>query len=85
MSESLCVMSSLKLIPVPVSENISLWEDVLVSEATIFSVIVLFISLWGVCVCRNEQCFWWWCCHSFELGIGPMALLGESLQIGGFH
>ena len=18
----------------------------------------------------NEQCIWWWCCHSFELGIG---------------
>ena len=32
----------------------------------------------------NEQCFWWWCCHSFELGIGPMVLLGGSLQIGGF-
>ena len=33
---------------------------------------------------RKEQCFWWWCCHSFELGIGPMVLLGGSLQIGGF-
>ena len=32
----------------------------------------------------NEQCFWWWCCHSFELGIGSMVLLGGSLQIGGF-
>ena len=32
----------------------------------------------------NEQCFWWWCCHSCELGIGPMVLLGGSLQIGGF-
>ena len=50
-SELLCVTSSLELVPVPVSENISLWEDVLVLEATIFLVIVLFISLWeGVCV-----------------------------------
>ena len=32
----------------------------------------------------NEQCFWWWCCHSFELGICPMVLLGGSLQFGGF-
>ena len=37
-----------------------------------------------VYVCPNEQCFWWWCCHPFELGIGPMALFGGSLQIGGF-
>ena len=43
--------SSLELVPVPVSENISLWEGVLVWEITIFSVIVLFISLWeGVSV-----------------------------------
>ena len=32
----------------------------------------------------NEQCIWWWCCHSCELGIGPMVLLGGSLQIGAF-
>ena len=32
----------------------------------------------------NEQCYWWWCRHSFELGIGPMVLLGGSLQIGDF-
>ena len=32
----------------------------------------------------NEQCFRWWCCPSFELRIGPMVLLGGSLQIGGF-
>ena len=37
-----------------------------------------------VCVCHNEQCYWWWCCHSFELGISPMVLLAGSLQIGGF-
>ena len=33
---------------------------------------------------ENEQCIWWWCCHSCELGIGPMVLLGGSLQISGF-
>ena len=27
----------------------------------------------------NEQCFWWLCCYSFELLIGPMVLLGGSL------
>ena len=32
----------------------------------------------------NEQCIWWWSRHSYELGIGPMVLLGGSLQIGGF-
>ena len=37
-----------------------------------------------VCWCHNEQCYWWWCRHSFELGIGPMVLLGGSLQIGAF-
>ena len=26
----------------------------------------------------NEQCYLWWGCHSFELGIDPMALLGGS-------
>ena len=51
MSPSLWVTSLLELVPVPVSENISLWEGVLVWEVTIFSVIVLFISLWeGVSV-----------------------------------
>ena len=54
-SPSLWVTSSLELVPVPVSEMISLWEGVLVWEvtifSTIFSVIVLFISLWeGVMV-----------------------------------
>ena len=34
--------------------------------------------------CRNEQCYLWWCCHSFELGIGPMVLLRGSLQYDGF-
>ena len=33
--------------------------------------------------CGNEQCYLW-CCHSFELGIGPMVLLGWSLQYGCF-
>ena len=32
----------------------------------------------------NEQYYWWWCRHSFELGIGPMVLLGGSLQNDGF-
>ena len=58
------------------------WEVTIFS--TIFLVIVLFISLWEGVSVGNEQCFWWWCCHSFELGIGPMVLLGGSLQIGGF-
>ena len=25
--------------------------------------------------CHNEQCYWWWCCRFFELGIGPMVEL----------
>ena len=29
----------------------------------------------------NEQCFWWWCCHSYELGIGPMVLLGRVSSV----
>ena len=54
-SPSLWVTSSLELVPVPVLENISLWEGVLVWKvtifSTIFSVIVLFISPWeGVSV-----------------------------------
>ena len=32
----------------------------------------------------NKKCFWWRCCHSFELGVGPIVLLGGSFQIGGF-
>ena len=36
-----------------------------------------------VFVCWNEQCFLWWCCHSFELGISKMVLLGGSLQYDG--
>ena len=59
-----------------------IWEVTIFS--TIFLVMVLFISLWEGVVIGNEQCFWWWCCHSYELGIGPMVLLGGSLQIGGF-
>ena len=55
-------MSSLELVPVPVSENISLWEGVSVWEvtifSTIFSVIVLFISLWeGVSCLEMSNAF----------------------------
>ena len=32
----------------------------------------------------NEQCYLWWCCHCCELEIGPMVVLGGSLQTGGF-
>ena len=32
----------------------------------------------------NEQCYWWWCHHSFELGVGQMVYLGGSLQNDGF-
>ena len=46
MSASLWEMPLLELVPVSVSENISLWEGVLVSWGTIFLVILEFISLW---------------------------------------
>ena len=25
----------------------------------------------------NEQCIWWWCCHSFELGNWPNGTVGR--------
>ena len=87
-SPSLWVTSSLELVPVPVSESISLWEGVAFWEVTIFSTIIFgyctVCSLWEGVRVGNEQCIWWWCRHSYELGIGPMVLLGGSLQIGGF-
>ena len=82
-------MSSLELVPVPVSENISLWEGVVGPGSynifyNIFGYCTVYFTLGGCFMIGNEQCFWWWCCHSFELGIGPMVLLAGSLQIGGF-
>ena len=43
----------------------------------IFGYCTVYFTLGGCFGIGNEQCFWWWCCHSFELGIGPMVLLGR--------
>ena len=59
-----------------------MWKVTIFS--TIFSVMYCLFHFGRVYQSGNEQCFCWWCCHSFELGIGPMVLLGRSLQIGGF-
>ena len=48
----------------------------------IFGYCTVYFTLGGCFVLGMEQCIWWWCCHSCELGIGPMVLLGGSLQIG---
>ena len=81
----------LELVPVPVSEDISLWEDVLVLEVTIFfiyctGVIVIreYFTLGGCIGVGMSNAICGGVVTPFELGIGPMALLGGSLQYDGF-
>ena len=64
-------------------EYFSLGGCVGLESYNIFGYCTVYFTLAG-CFGLVMQCFWWWCCHSFELGIGPMVLLGGSLKIGGF-
>ena len=79
-------ISLLELVPVPVSENIFLWEDVLVLEVTIFSLIVIreYFTLGGCIGVGMSNAICGSVLTPFKLGIGPMVLLGGSLQYDGF-
>ena len=43
----------------------------------IFGYFTVYFTLGGCFGLWNEQCYWWWCHHSFELGTWPNGTVGR--------